>query len=115
VLNLSSPDAHVSGTGANVNVYALDGPEAGELVGTTWFGPGAVATVNSFACRVAPDEMCFRFEVAPPEEAEEGQGQGQDGGGDDGQDGTKDDAGAQTVQFMQGDALGTGLAMKVGC
>ena len=46
---------------AQVNVYALDGPAAGALVGTTIFAPGTQATINSFACR---EQMCYGLEVA---------------------------------------------------
>ncbi|KAK4038192.1 hypothetical protein C8A01DRAFT_37894 [Parachaetomium inaequale] len=89
-LDLSSPAAQVSGA-ATVNVYALDGPAAGSLVGTTRFAAGEVATVDSFACR--EEEMCFRLEVAD----------------DDNGDGTTG------VGFLQGDGEGMGLGMRYGC
>lgn len=88
MLDLTSSDAKVNGA-ATINVYALDGPSAGSLVGTTHFAQGQKTTVNSFACR--QDPMCFRFEVAD------------DGGTGNG------------VSFLQGGTEGMGLNMQYGC
>ncbi|KAK4151802.1 hypothetical protein C8A00DRAFT_45034 [Chaetomidium leptoderma] len=52
-----------------VNVFAVDGPAAGALVGVVRFGSSSssagngerVVTVNSFACR---ERMAYRFELA---------------------------------------------------
>ncbi|KAK4142035.1 uncharacterized protein C8A04DRAFT_30439 [Dichotomopilus funicola] len=88
MLDLTSPDAKVHGA-ATINVYALDGPSADSLVGTTHFARGEKTTVNSFACR--QDPMCFRFEVAD------------DGGTGNG------------VSFLQGGTEGMGLSMRYGC
>ncbi|KAK3906442.1 hypothetical protein C8A05DRAFT_11829, partial [Staphylotrichum tortipilum] len=50
----------------SVNVFALDGPAPGALVGTSKFGSAQpwteerVVVINSFACR---EEMTFRFEL----------------------------------------------------
>ncbi|KAK4150530.1 hypothetical protein C8A00DRAFT_36862 [Chaetomidium leptoderma] len=106
-LDLTSPSARVSGS-ATVNIYALDGPAPGALVGTTRFAAGAVATVNSFACR--EEEMCFRLEVVQPggsgdDEDDEGGGGGDEGGGD----------GEVVVEFLQGGVEGMGLGMRYGC
>ncbi|KAK4207819.1 hypothetical protein QBC37DRAFT_254245, partial [Rhypophila decipiens] len=61
-LMLSLPDGCSVTGGAQINVYALDGPAAGDLVGTTVFTEGvSKVTINSFACR---DQMCFGLEVA---------------------------------------------------
>ncbi|KAK0706319.1 hypothetical protein B0T26DRAFT_627747, partial [Lasiosphaeria miniovina] len=60
MLNLPAGVAQVSGS-VQVNVVALDGPSAGSLVGTTTFADGAVATINSFACR---PQMCYSLEIA---------------------------------------------------
>ncbi|KAK4183713.1 hypothetical protein QBC35DRAFT_507478 [Podospora australis] len=46
---------------AKINVYALDGPDPGGLLGTAMFAAGSKATINSFACR---EQMCFRLEAA---------------------------------------------------
>jgi hypothetical protein len=81
---------------ATVNVYALDGPSAGALVGTTRFAAGVRATVNSFEC--GEGEMCFRLEVA-------GDGDGDGEGGD----------GEEEVVFLQGGVVGMGLGMRYGC
>ncbi|KAK4206147.1 hypothetical protein QBC37DRAFT_267188, partial [Rhypophila decipiens] len=61
-LMLSLPDGCSVTGGAQINVYALDGPAAGDLVGTTIFSEGMTkVTINSFACR---EQMCFGLEVA---------------------------------------------------
>lgn len=57
----------VSGS-AKINVYTLDGPNPGALVGTTEFGAGKKATINSFACR---EQMCFKLEVADESEGKQ--------------------------------------------
>jgi hypothetical protein len=86
---------------ATVNVYALDGPSAGALVGTTRFAAGVQAAVNSFEC--GEGEMCFRLEVA-------GDGDGEGGDDDDGGDGD-----GEGVEFLQGGVVGMGLGMRYGC
>ncbi|KAK4162975.1 hypothetical protein QBC43DRAFT_290230 [Cladorrhinum sp. PSN259] len=53
---------------AKINLYDLDGPTPGALVGTTEFAAGSKATINSFACR---EQMCFRLEVADESEGSE--------------------------------------------
>jgi hypothetical protein len=52
--------ADISGS-AQVNVFALDGPAPGALVGTTTFASGSWATINSFACR---PQMCYSLKIA---------------------------------------------------
>ena len=62
-------DSQLQASSANqplaVNVYAIDGPAPGALVGTSRFGGSweedRTVWINSFACR---DEMKFRFELA---------------------------------------------------
>jgi len=65
MLNLPQGTTYVTG-GAKINIYALDGPDAGSLVGTTMFAAGSAATINSFACR---PQMCYGFAVATDEAA----------------------------------------------
>ncbi|KAM7206462.1 hypothetical protein V8F20_002811 [Naviculisporaceae sp. PSN 640] len=60
-LMISLPAGCTMSGGAQINIYDLDGPAAGEVVGTTIFQEGTAATINSFACR---SQMCFGFEVA---------------------------------------------------
>ncbi|KAK4222918.1 hypothetical protein QBC38DRAFT_488799 [Podospora fimiseda] len=60
-------DVSVTGS-AKINLYDLDGPTPGALVGTTEFAAGSKATINSFACR---EQMCFRMEVADESEGKE--------------------------------------------
>ncbi|KAM7203997.1 hypothetical protein V8F33_001968 [Rhypophila sp. PSN 637] len=60
-LMLSLPAGCSITGGAQINVYALDGPAAGDLVGTTIFTEGTKATINSFSCR---EQMCYGLEVA---------------------------------------------------
>ncbi|KAK0667867.1 hypothetical protein QBC41DRAFT_227518 [Cercophora samala] len=86
VLDLSSSQAAVDGS-AKVNVYALDGPDANALVGTTQFYQGSKATINSWACR---EQMCFRLEVAQESDGKE-------------------------VSFEEVGVQGAGFWMKYGC
>ncbi|KAK4135713.1 hypothetical protein BT67DRAFT_433154 [Trichocladium antarcticum] len=104
---------HGSGSaGVTVNVYALDGPAAGALVGTTRVAPGqGPTTVNSFACR---PQMCYRMEVVG-QSAHGAAGAGAAGGhgagaGVVGHGGGQ--AGPEAIQFAQGNAAGMGLAIK---
>lgn len=60
-LMIALPNGCSMSGGAQINVYALDGPAAGALVGTTIFEEGTAATINSFACRA---QMCYGLEVA---------------------------------------------------
>lgn len=84
-LMVSLPENCGMSGSAQVNVYALDGPAAGALVGTTVFAEGTSATINSFACR---GQMCYGLEVAG----------GADGSG---------------VEFVEME--GVGLSMIYGC
>ncbi|KAK4197905.1 hypothetical protein QBC40DRAFT_284620 [Triangularia verruculosa] len=86
ILDLSSSQAAVDGS-AKINVYALDGPDANALVGTTQFYQGSKATINSWACR---EQMCFRLEVASESEGKE-------------------------VSFEEVGVQGAGFWMKYGC
>ena len=85
-LDLSSPDAHVSGA-ATVDVHALDGADAGSLVGSARFEAGAMVVVgDSFGC--SDGVACFRFE-------------GQEG--------------EAAVGFLQGGEGEVGLVLRYGC
>ncbi|KAK4667481.1 hypothetical protein QC763_309655 [Podospora pseudopauciseta] len=86
VLDLSSSQAAVYGS-AQVNVYALDGPDANALVGTTQFYQGSKASISSWACR---EQMCFRLEVAEESEGKQ-------------------------VSFEEVAVQGAGFWMKYGC
>ena len=87
----------VSGS-AKVNVYALDGPDPGALVGTALFEAGTRVTINSFACR---EQMCFRLEVAAdksPESSFDSEGKE-----------------AVTVGWREMGGVGGGLRLDYGC
>ncbi|KAL2132210.1 hypothetical protein VTI74DRAFT_4097 [Chaetomium olivicolor] len=103
MLDLTSPDAKVSGGPATINVFALDGPAAGALVGTVRFKRGARGTVNSFACR--DQEMCYRLELA------DGDGNGNDGNGGGGSTGGGSGSGSGSAS---GDGSGSGSGSASG-
>jgi hypothetical protein len=129
MLDMTSPMMQARGC-ARVNVYALDGPAAGSLVGTARVTQGAVQTINSFACR---PEMCFRLTVAdddgnagavgpggtgtvgPYAAVADGAGVTETGAA--GHSAVDGHAGytSQRVQFIQGNVAGMGLVMKYGC
>lgn len=102
LLDLSSPSCQVTGTtpplSASINIYALDGPAPGALVGTTRLADAVQrsVTVNSFACRA---QMCFRLEVADYGDGSGGTGDGQQ----------------EQVGWVQGQGEGMGFGMRLGC
>ncbi|KAK3934231.1 hypothetical protein QBC46DRAFT_428521 [Diplogelasinospora grovesii] len=70
MINLPPNAAHVTpegggSGGVQIDVFALDGPAPGALVGTTMVNAGeegtTMATINSFACR---PQMCYSLRIA---------------------------------------------------
>ncbi|KAK4102545.1 hypothetical protein N658DRAFT_495253 [Parathielavia hyrcaniae] len=102
-LDLSNPASKVTGS-AMVYLYALDGPDAGRMVGSARFEAGAVvSTLHAFACR--PEEVGFRLEAVADASGASASSTAAAGAG----------GRLQSMGFLQGSEVGMGLGVRYGC